>query len=95
MINILTSDPGMENSARTMLDSSDEYLRLQPEISDANSRLDDASEKNIADLRKIPGNFLASHSLERDMFSKFIALLRRDRPPDCPRSVRSFDGGPR
>ena len=53
LINILLSDPGVEEEARHLMATTDYYLRLQPKMPSGSTQLDDVSPGNIEHLKQV------------------------------------------
>jgi hypothetical protein len=61
----------------------DYYFRLQPtSLTKATAALDDASPKNMKELRQIARAYVDTH---KKTFDKIVALLKRERLPECQR----------
>jgi hypothetical protein len=87
LIDILLSDPGVEDEARGLMSLSDHYFRLQPQIADASAaRLDNVDPENIQRLKDTATAYLQEPQIARQL-DELVSLLKRQRPPECERIV--------
>jgi hypothetical protein len=87
LINILLSDPGVEDEAHDLMALSDQYVRLQPQLPNAASaQLDNADPENIERLKQIAEGYMRSQPARADL-ERISALLLRRRPAECERIV--------
>jgi hypothetical protein len=87
VIDILFSDPGIEDETRGLMSFSDSYFRLQPRtLTDSTATLDNASSDNIRELKRIADDYVRSDEIQSQLDKLVIALLR-ERPKECQRVV--------
>lgn len=80
LLNIVFSDPGVEDELRDIL-YPNSYYRFQPKLTSQHAGLDDASPENIQALEKIADQYIKDH------LASVIFWLNLKRPPDCPPQI--------
>ena len=84
LIDILLSDPGIEDEVRQLVGGLDHYIRLQPpNLSKKNARLDNVTRDNLKDLEGSADAYVGGTG--KDDFERLVYLLERERPPECRR----------
>jgi len=85
LIDILLSDPGIEQEVRQLVGGLDYYYRFQPQsLSDSTGRLDNVTPENIRELERIAHDYLESPE-GKAQFDSLALLLGRERAPECSR----------
>jgi uncharacterized protein len=85
LIDILFSDPAVEDETRQLLKFGDYYFRLQPEkLTVSASKLDNASKTNLQELERIAQRYIEENNSQIEKLAKY---LLRERPTECTPSV--------
>ncbi len=88
LVDIMLSDPGVEDEAEDLVPYGDNIVRFQPELTRAEDSLDDASQANIQSLQGIANSFI----LAKEPNLEWLAgLLMEDRPKECPCGVGQWN----